>query len=49
MTDQYSDGKAAKIWELYIGERTDKYKAFLVGMLRSKGCRNVLDAACGTG
>lgn len=52
VSDQYSDGKAAKVWQLYIGEaseRTEKYKAFLVQLLREKGCKNVLDVACGTG
>ncbi len=52
MTDQYADGKAAKVWQLYIGEstaRTDKYKSFLVNLLKSKNCKTVLDVACGTG
>eukprot|EP00095_Tigriopus_kingsejongensis_P006222 maker-scaffold301_size216225-snap-gene-0.12 protein:Tk06222 transcript:maker-scaffold301_size216225-snap-gene-0.12-mRNA-1 annotation:"glycine n-methyltransferase-like" len=50
--DQYSDGKAAKVWELYIGEtseRTSSYKDFLVTLLRQRQCENVLDAACGNG
>jgi glycine N-methyltransferase len=52
LSDQYSDGKAARVWQLYIGEaseRTDKYKTFLVDILRERKCKNVLDAACGTG
>nr|XP_023023128.1 glycine N-methyltransferase [Leptinotarsa decemlineata] len=50
--DQYADGKAAKLWEIFIGDkksRTLNYKNFLVGLLRKKGCRRILDVACGTG
>lgn len=50
--DQYADGKAAKVWEYYIGsrrERTGVYKEWLVNLLREKGCAKVLDVACGTG
>ncbi|XP_017786181.1 PREDICTED: glycine N-methyltransferase isoform X2 [Nicrophorus vespilloides] len=50
--DQYADGKAAKVWEIFIGDkksRTENYKNFLVGMLREKGCKKILDVACGTG
>jgi len=52
ISDQYADGKAAKVWELYIGcknERTDTYRNWLCSMLRDRGCKTVLDAACGTG
>lgn len=50
--DQYADGRAAKVWELFIGDRssrTDNYKNFLLELLREKGCRRILDVACGTG
>lgn len=50
--DQYADGKAAKVWEVFIGDkksRTENYKSFLVGLLRKKGCKRILDVACGTG
>jgi glycine N-methyltransferase len=49
LADQYADGKAAKVWKLYIGEhdRTVNYRKFLVDRLQ--GCKRVLDAACGTG
>lgn len=50
--DQYADGRAAKVWEVFIGDkkqRTQNYRDFLVGMLREKGCRRILDVACGTG
>ena len=50
--DQYADGKAAKLWEVFIGDRkqrTQNYRDFLVGLLRAKGCRRILDVACGTG
>ena len=52
LSDQYSDGKAARVWQLYIGEsseRTEKYKNFLVKLLLDRGCNTVLDVACGTG
>lgn len=52
ITDQYADGKAAKIWQLYIGDksqRTVHYKNFLVDLLKAKGCRRVIDVACGNG
>lgn len=50
--DQYSDGKAARLWNLYIGNQTDRtkhYKQFLKQILTSYSCETVLDAACGTG
>lgn len=50
--DQYADGKAAKVWEVFIGDkklRTQNYRDFLVGLLRQKKCRRILDVACGTG
>jgi len=52
LTDQYADGKAAKVWQLYIGDtvdRTTNYRDFLIKTLKSKNCKRVLDAACGTG
>ncbi|XP_022081501.1 glycine N-methyltransferase-like [Acanthaster planci] len=50
--DQYADGKAAKVWEYYIGsrtERTDSYRHFLVDLLKSRQSSHILDVACGTG
>jgi len=50
--DQYADGKAAKVWEIFIGDkkcRTENYKNFLIGLLKQKGCKRILDVACGTG
>jgi len=50
--DQYADGKAAKVWEIFIGDkrsRTDNYKKFLIEILKEKGCKRILDVACGTG
>jgi len=52
ITDQYADGKAAKVWQLYIGDKNDRtvnYKNFLTSLLKEKGVTTVLDAACGTG
>ncbi|KAL0114405.1 hypothetical protein PUN28_011571 [Cardiocondyla obscurior] len=52
VNDQYADGRAAKVWEIFIGDkkqRTQNYRDFLVGLLRQKGCRRILDVACGTG
>ncbi|KAL7872892.1 hypothetical protein AOLI_G00119630 [Acnodon oligacanthus] len=52
LPDQYADGKAAKVWQLYIGntrKRTEEYRNWLVPLLRQHGCVRVLDVACGTG
>ncbi|XP_061889755.1 glycine N-methyltransferase [Entelurus aequoreus] len=52
LPDQYADGKAAKVWQLYIGNtqsRTAEYKSWVVALLREQGARTVLDVACGTG
>ena len=50
--DQYADGKAAKVWEVFIGDkrsRTDNYRHFLVDLLKQHNCKRILDVACGTG
>ncbi|XP_053695766.1 glycine N-methyltransferase [Sabethes cyaneus] len=50
--DQYADGKAARVWEIFIGDkksRTENYRNFLVEKLRDNGCKRILDVACGTG
>ena len=50
--DQYADGKAAKVWEVFIGDtkvRTMNYRNFLINMLRNRNCRRILDVATGTG
>jgi len=50
--DQYADGKCANIYDVFIGgsdSRTENYKDFLLKRLRDKGCRRILDVACGTG
>ncbi|MBN3291956.1 GNMT methyltransferase, partial [Polypterus senegalus] len=52
LPDQYADGKAAKVWQLYIGDtrsRTDEYRNWVVSLLKRQGCKKVLDVACGTG
>lgn len=52
LPDQYADGKAAKVWEMYIGDtqsRTQEYKSWVVSLLRDHGVQRVLDVACGTG
>ncbi|XP_061650912.1 glycine N-methyltransferase [Phyllopteryx taeniolatus] len=52
LPDQYADGKAAKVWQLYIGNtqsRTQEYRSWVVSLLRKQGVRRVLDVACGTG
>ena len=51
-TDQYADGKAARVWQMYIGgtsKRTQIYKKFLVDILKKNNCRTIFDVACGTG
>uniref|UniRef100_A0A8C1UPC5 Glycine N-methyltransferase n=1 Tax=Cyprinus carpio TaxID=7962 RepID=A0A8C1UPC5_CYPCA len=52
LPDQYADGKAAKVWQLYIGDtrsRTEEYKSWVLSLLRKHGVQKVLDVACGTG
>ncbi|KAK8390272.1 hypothetical protein O3P69_010155 [Scylla paramamosain] len=52
LKDQYADGTAAKLWEVYIGDknqRTQVYRNFIVQLLRKQNCHNILDVACGTG
>ncbi|KAF3701439.1 Glycine N-methyltransferase [Channa argus] len=52
LPDQYADGKAAKVWQLYIGDtrsRTQEYKSWVLSLLKEHGVRRVLDVACGTG
>lgn len=50
--DQYEDGKAAKVWHKYIGDknqRTGFYKNKLLEILRSSNSETIYDVACGTG
>ncbi|XP_062326398.1 glycine N-methyltransferase [Osmerus eperlanus] len=52
LPDQYADGKAAKVWQLYIGDtrsRTEEYKSWVVSLLKKQGVQKILDVACGTG
>ena len=52
ISDQYSDGKAAKVWSLYMGggnKRTAEYGPLLIDLLRKHNVKTVLDAAAGTG
>ncbi|XP_035685381.1 glycine N-methyltransferase-like isoform X2 [Branchiostoma floridae] len=52
LPDQYADGKAARVWQLYIGSvssRTDTYRQWICKTLRDHGCHHILDVACGTG
>lgn len=52
LPDQYADGKAAKVWQMYIGDtrsRTEEYKSWVLSLLRQHNCQRVLDVACGTG
>lgn len=50
--DNYEDGNAASVWNLFIGDIEDRhisYKDALLKILRSRGAKRVLDVACGTG
>lgn len=50
--DPYEEGTAPEMWGILVGDenlRTNNYKNFLVSLLQMKGCRRILDAACGTG
>jgi len=50
--DQYADGKAAKVWNHYIGcsrSRTGRYKKLLTEVFTKYQVKSVLDVACGTG
>ncbi|CAI5784545.1 Glycine N-methyltransferase, partial [Podarcis lilfordi] len=52
LPDQYANGRAAQVWQLYIGDtrsRTAEYKNWLVSLLHAQRCNTVLDLACGTG
>uniref|UniRef100_UPI003AAA5BB5 glycine N-methyltransferase isoform X2 n=1 Tax=Centroberyx gerrardi TaxID=166262 RepID=UPI003AAA5BB5 len=52
LPDQYADGNAAKVWQLYIGDtqsRTQEYKSWVVSLLKKQGVQKILDVACGTG
>ena len=50
--DQYADGKAARVWQHYIGghkKRTESYREFFCNLLRENDVKHILDVACGTG
>uniref|UniRef100_A0A670HUD8 Glycine N-methyltransferase n=1 Tax=Podarcis muralis TaxID=64176 RepID=A0A670HUD8_PODMU len=52
LPDQYADDRAARVWQLYIGDtrsHTAEYKNWLMLLLRAQCCNTVLDVACGTG
>jgi glycine N-methyltransferase len=52
LPDQYADGKAAKVWQHYIGghkQRTEAYQEFFCGTFRKHNLKRILDVACGTG
>ncbi|XP_053568765.1 glycine N-methyltransferase [Bombina bombina] len=52
LPDQYADGRAAKVWHYYIGDkrsRTDEYRNWILSLLQQHNCHTVLDVACGTG
>lgn len=49
---QYADGKAAQVWQKYIGdqnERTGFYKEHLIRLLTENNVKTVFDVACGKG
>ncbi|KAL1138692.1 hypothetical protein AAG570_008754 [Ranatra chinensis] len=50
--DNYADGAAADVWDVFIGDIGDRlvsYKKPLCNILRQHGAKRVLDVACGTG
>lgn len=50
--DQYADGKASRVWRLYVGgtnHRLSNYEHWLVDKFKAKGYKTICDAACGTG
>lgn len=50
--DQYTDGKAAKVWKQYIGQkkkRTEYYRDHVLEVLKEHNCKTILDVATGTG
>ncbi|EDV21746.1 uncharacterized protein TRIADDRAFT_59780 [Trichoplax adhaerens] len=52
LKDQYADGKAARVWQSYIGDtstRTANYRHWLRDLLKHYEADTVLDVACGTG
>lgn len=52
LPDQYADGKAARVWQHYIGghkKRTEPYQEFFCQILREHKAKRILDVACGTG
>ncbi|XP_040190265.1 glycine N-methyltransferase [Rana temporaria] len=52
LPDQYADGRAARVWHYYIGDkrsRTDEYRTWIIALLQKHDCKTVLDVACGTG
>lgn len=52
LPDQYADGRAAKVWELYMGDkssRTDVYREWFISAFKEEGVKRVIDLACGTG
>ncbi|KAM5126368.1 glycine N-methyltransferase, partial [Mantella aurantiaca] len=52
LPDQYADGRAARVWHYYIGDkrsRTDEYRTWIISLLQKHDCKTVLDVACGTG